>query len=88
MMADNITYGQLCELLSDLDFVDEPAKQPWKVYRHGDTDTLIVLARRKPTAPAPEADLVSVRRHLVAKGLIEESEFERFLSLGRLAESD
>ncbi len=86
-MDKQITYGQLHQLLLDLQFVDEPAERPWTVYRHGETNTLILLARRKATLPARKADLVSVRRHLVEKGLLEEDAFEGFLSHGRLVES-
>lgn len=85
-MVEHITYGHLYRLLSDLEFVVDPACQPCKVYRRGDSNTVIVLACRKRGEPARSADLVSVRRHLVDTGLIAEQDFEGFLSSGRLEE--
>jgi hypothetical protein len=87
MTSSHVTYGQLYQLLLDLQFVDEPAGQPWRVYRHGETDTFILLARRMPTLPAREADLASVRRHLVENGLMDDDDFNGFLSQGRVAGS-
>ena len=86
-MIKRVTYGQLYQLLLDLEFVDQQVQQPWKAYRHGDTDTLILLANRNQTLPARDSDLFSVRRYLVDNGLMEESDFEGFLSHGRLSRS-
>ena len=41
---------------------------------------MIVLANREPGMPARPADLVSVRRHLVDNGVLDQQEFERLLS--------
>jgi hypothetical protein len=41
---------------------------------------MILLANREPDVPARPADLVSVRRHLVDNGVVDQSEFERLLS--------
>jgi hypothetical protein len=38
------------------------------------------LANREPDVPARPADLVSVRRHLVDNGVLDQREFERLLS--------
>jgi len=86
-MPDRVTYGQLYQLLLDLEFVDQPAEERWKVFRHEGSNTLILLGGRDRTSPAREADLLSVRRHLLENGLIEENEFEDFVSHGRLAHS-
>jgi hypothetical protein len=86
-MDNAVTYRQLHRLLIDLRFVDEPADERWKAFRHGDTGTLILLARHRPSLRAREADVVSVRRQLVDNGLIEEIDFEDFLSQGRLVQS-
>jgi len=38
------------------------------------------LANREPDVPARPADLVSVRRHLVDNGVLDQGEFDRLLS--------
>jgi hypothetical protein len=80
MITSSVTYGDLYRLLVQLDFVDVSRECPWKAYRHGATDTLILLANREPELPARPADLVSVRRHVVDNGLVDQREFERLLS--------
>jgi hypothetical protein len=77
MMTRSITYGDLYRLLAQLDFIDVSGDCPWKAYRHGATDTVVLLANRDPDLPARPADLVSVRRHVVDKGLVDRHEFER-----------
>jgi hypothetical protein len=82
MTDHDVTYGHIYNLLLGLQFVEEPVREHWKAYRHGQTDTLILLVRHKPSLRARETDVVSVRRHLVDNGLIEENEFEDFLAQG------
>jgi hypothetical protein len=80
MVTSGVTYGQLYRLLRNLDFVDLSAAHPWKVYRHDESGTLILLANREPDSPAQPADVVSVRRHLVDNGLLDPRDFEGLTS--------
>lgn len=80
MTTRSITYGDLYRLLAQLDFIDVSDDCPWKAYRHGATDTLVLLANREPDLPARPADLVSVRRHVIDNGRIDQREFDRLLS--------
>lgn len=80
MTTRSVTYGDLYRLLVQLDFTDVSSECPWKAYRHGATDTVVLLANREPDLPARPADLISVRRHVVDNGIVEQPEFERLLS--------
>jgi len=83
MMASQITYGELAEVLMRLGFTATTVEDRWQAYRHADSDTLIVLANRDSASPARPSDLVSVRRHLVDNDLIAENEFDMILDRSR-----
>lgn len=76
MMASQISYGELADVLERLGFVATTVENRWRAYRHADSDTLIVLANHDRTATARPLDLISVRRHLVGNDLIDEHEFD------------
>jgi hypothetical protein len=80
MITRRVSYGELYGLLAQLHFVDVSSEQRWKAYRQGDADVMILLANRAPDVPARPADLVSVRRHLVDNGVLDQREFESLLS--------
>ena len=80
MTSERITYGQLHRLLVGLEFEDVPVKQKWKAYRHAPSDTLILLPDRQPNQRARAPELISVRRHLVENGIVNEDEFDQFLA--------
>jgi hypothetical protein len=80
MIGSNVSYGQLYELLSQLNFVDVSSERRWKAYQLRDGDVLILLANRDPHALARTEDLVSVRRHLVDNGVLDPLAFERLVS--------
>ena len=42
-------------------------------------EVVIVLANRNPELTARAADVISLQRHLVDKGVVDQSEFERLL---------
>lgn len=80
MITRSVSYGELYRLLAQLHFVDVSGERRWRAYRQGDTNIVILLANREPGMPARPADLVSVRRHLVDNGVLDQCEFERLLS--------
>ncbi len=48
-----------------------------QAFRHRESETLVLLANVKREDPVQTEDLVSVRRHLDAKGLMDSRTFER-----------
>ena len=77
-----VTYGDLRELLLGLGF-EESRSASHRVFRHAETDTLIVYGPSSDSAEAPQAAIVATRRHLVEKGLLEEEAFSRLLSAAK-----
>jgi len=80
MIARSVSYGELYQLLAGLDFVNVSDEPRWKAYRHGGTEVMILLANREEAVPARPAYLISVRRHLLDNGVLNQGEFERLLS--------
>ena len=75
------TYGQLCQLLLRLGFLDESVKGSHRAFRHADSDTLILFGEYyKRSTPLRDEDLVSVRRHLDEKGFVDADTFGRLFS--------
>lgn len=71
------TYGDLISILQQMDFQEESVPGSHQAFRHSVTGTLILFADAGPEEPARLEDLISVRRQLDAKGLMEASEFDR-----------
>jgi len=71
------TYRELTALLEQLGFRDESVSGSHCAFRHATSETLVLLADLKPDDPVRPEDLVSVRQHLDAKGLMDASAFER-----------
>jgi predicted RNA binding protein YcfA (HicA-like mRNA interferase family) len=71
------TYGDLISFLEQLGFQDESVGGSHHAFRHRASDTLVLLADVKREDPARIEDLISVRRHLDAKGLMDAQTFER-----------
>jgi hypothetical protein len=80
MESEPISYRQLDELLVHLGFSRSRVEPKWLRYEHASSDTLIVLADKKPTDPVRITDAVSARQHLIEKGLINPLELDAFLS--------
>jgi hypothetical protein len=79
MVHNEVTYGQLEELLLQLGFVRQDVGSQWHRYEHAVSDTEIILAAKPPTEPARPSEVASARIHLVAKGLIREAELDQQL---------
>ena len=78
-MISNVTYGRLDGLLRNLGFVLATIEGPWRAYTHVASETMILLADRRDHIPARDADIASVRRHLIDRNLIDEDEFTDFM---------
>jgi hypothetical protein len=85
MGFDQINYKQLDELLIHLGFSRSRVEPKWLRYEHAPSDTLIVLADKKPSDPVRITDAVSARLHLIEKGLVTAQELEAFLSRNSVA---
>lgn len=71
------TYTDLISLLEGLGFQDESVAGSHHVFKHRTSETLILLADLKREDPVRREDLISVRQHLDAKGLMDARAFER-----------
>ena len=81
-MTGSVTYRRLDQLLLALGFERDQDEDNCRIYRHRESPSLILLAKHSATASVSDADLLSVRRHLVDGGLIEDNEFAEFAATG------
>ena len=81
----HVTYRQLENLLLQLGFVETGRDDKAIVYQHSGADSLILLPAKGSDRDARGADLMSVERHLVGWGYLEEADFEDFLQTGALS---
>jgi predicted RNA binding protein YcfA (HicA-like mRNA interferase family) len=75
--SERATYSDLISLLEQLGFQDESVAGSHQAFRHKASETLLLLADLKREDPVRTEDLISVRRHLDAKGLMDVHAFER-----------
>jgi len=78
MNHGKITYQSLNSLLSGLGFVESSVERRWRAYLHAESDTLIVLPFLEDSHTAREADLISIRRHLVDNHLADDAEISEY----------
>ena len=83
-MISSITYSQLDRLFGALGFEVASSGHPGQVYRHPESGVIIVLAMRRPTDLVSSADLMSARRHLIERGLLDDDIFWEFASTGAI----
>jgi predicted RNA binding protein YcfA (HicA-like mRNA interferase family) len=81
-MAEEVTYGQLSQVLLDLGFIEHTVPKSHAGYRHEESETVILLAPHASEDIARPLDVRYVRRVLNETGLLDAQEFDR-----RLAES-
>lgn len=79
-----ITNRQLEDLLRHLGFVETSRDDKVVVFQHFAAESLILLPGQGGDQPAREVDLMSVEKHLVGRGHLEQSDFEAFLENGAL----
>lgn len=72
-----VTYGDLISLLIHLGFQDESVEGSHVALRHRTSESLVLLADVKSEEPVRWEDLISVRRHLDSKGLMDANAFDR-----------
>ena len=76
--ASSLTYGRLYQFLQGLGFEDESVPGSHRVFRHRDSNTILVQAIHSLSEPVNLVDLKSTRRVLDEKGLVTRAEFDRF----------
>ena len=82
------TNHQLRQLLLDLHFeARESVKPNCLVFEHAESKTRLLLPLNKDEQPAREADIISIRTHLMYRGHLNQAAFERFLEEGTLKAS-
>jgi hypothetical protein len=74
------TNHQLRQLLIDIGFEARQSVEPnCLVFEHQNSSACLLLPSNKDENPAREADILSVRTHLIYRGLIDQAGFETFL---------
>jgi len=82
------TNRQLRQLLVDLGFeVRESVEPKCLVLEHSQSNARVLLPSNRDEEPAREADLISIRTHLIYRGHLDQAGFERFLEDGTLRAS-
>lgn len=77
------TNRQLRQLLLDLGFVARKSIEPnCLVFEHAESKARMLMPSNKDEEPAREADVVSIRTHLMYRGHLGQDGFERFLEEG------
>jgi hypothetical protein len=66
--------------LRHLGFKEYNIDRRGRAYHHTPSDTLIIMACHDHSLPARDADLMSIRRHLVDNDLVDPDEFDEFLA--------
>ena len=82
------TNHQLRELLIDLGFEARNSVEPkCQLFEHFDSKARVLLPLNKDEEPAREADVISIRTHLMYRGHLDQAGFEQFLKEGVLRAS-
>jgi hypothetical protein len=82
------TNRQLRQLLIDLGFESrESVEANCLVFEHPESKARLLLPSNKDQEPAREADVISIRTHLMYRRHLDQADFERFLQAGTLQAS-
>lgn len=74
-----VTFAALEKVLPRMGFVVTPTLGGHKVFRHQESDAVIVIPSRPGRAQVDAAHLIAVRRTLGEKGLVDGETFEHLL---------
>ena len=72
------TLGRVIQFLRDLGFVAISAKPGVLAYAHAASGAEFLFRDRPADSPARETELVNLRVQLTLRGLLTETEFDRF----------
>lgn len=83
-----LTNYQLRQLLIDVGFEARNSVEPdCLVFEHPESKARVLMPSNKDDEPAREADVISIRTHLMHRGHLDQAAFERFLKSGTLKAS-
>jgi hypothetical protein len=83
MKTNEVTFGRFSDALIELGFTVQHADmdgRPCIVFRHRETDTLVVLPPLKPSQRVPIGELISARFLFPARGVTTEEHLEELLT--------
>jgi hypothetical protein len=82
------TNHQLRHLLLDLGFEARQSVEPnCLVYEHAESRARVLMPSNKDEEPARDANVISIRTHLMYRGHLDQAGFERFVKEGALKAS-
>ena len=82
------TNRQLRQLLMDLGFEVRKSVEPnCLVFEHAESKARMLMPSNKDEEPAREADVISIRTHLMYRGHLDQAGIERFMEEGTLKAS-
>ena len=82
------TNRQLRQLLIDLGFEVRNSVEPnCLVFEHAESKVRMLMPSNKDEEPAREADVISIRTHLMYRGHLDQACFDKFLKDGTLKAS-
>ncbi|MDY0170185.1 MAG: hypothetical protein RBS80_26815 [Thermoguttaceae bacterium] len=82
------TNLQLRQLLVDLGFEARTSVEPHcLVFEHAESKARMLMPSNRDDEPAREADIISLRTHLMYRGHLDQAGFEHFLKQGTLKAS-
>lgn len=85
--SDQVTFRQLQTLLAAMGFIRTKHDDGSIMYHHSRSGSVIVLPAGRGNQLARPADILSVGRHLIGQGHLEDDAFASFVRDGVLPES-
>jgi hypothetical protein len=79
MKNDKVSFERLRSVLLDRGFVETAIAGPYLLFQHSPSETVLVYREYQPGEGVSWHDLVTTRRQLDERGLLEASEFETLL---------
>jgi hypothetical protein len=76
MISSDVPYAKLRALLLDLGFVEGVVEGKYLGFYHADSDTVFPFRMYRPNDKVSMADLLTVRKQLDWRGLLEEEAFD------------
>jgi hypothetical protein len=79
MISSDVPFARLQALLLDLGFVEGIVEGKYLGFYHADSDTVFPFRMYRPQDKVSMADLLTVRKQLDWRGLLEEDAFDAAL---------
>lgn len=79
MKNDRIPFENLRKILLDIGFVESEIAGPYLLFEHSPSETVLIFRQYQPGDGVSWHDLVTTRRQLDERGLLEASDFEALM---------